>query len=274
MDANTQVAQVSALFDTVADDYDNTGVAFFGPIAAHLIEHVAPRPGERALDLGCGSGVVTTRLASAVGQSGSVVALDSSAAMVDRAAALTEGMPNVTVVQGDAMDPHVDGDLDIVTASLVIFFLPDPWVALKRWLALLRPGGRVALTTFGASAAAWQQAEALLRPHMPPSDPRVIGPKSPFGSDAGVETFLRDAGAEAVTTASIRVPVAFDDIDHWVRWSRSVGQRAAWDRMPADEVDRVIAAATESLEAARGEDGHYHVWQDVRCTIGYCPSGR
>ncbi len=270
MDPDAQLAQVAALFDSVAADYDNTDVAFFGPIAQHLVDAVAPQPGEHAADLGCGSGVVTTRLATAVGTTGSVVALDNSPAMVARTAALLSDQPQVTVIRGDATDPDLpEGGFDLVTASLVIFFLPDPWAAIARWLRLVRPGGRVALTTFGASAPEWQQSEALLRPFMPGFDPRMVGPDGPFASDGNAEKFISGAGADRVTTTSLRVPVVFDDIDHWVRWSRSVGQRAAWDRMPEEQVAPTIAAAAQALEPARGEDGRLHVWQDVRCTIGW-----
>ncbi|GAB3859019.1 hypothetical protein GCM10028801_19780 [Nocardioides maradonensis] len=272
MEADAQVAAVAALFDTVAADYDNNGVAYFGPIADQLIEAAAPTAGERAVDLGCGSGVVTSRLADAVGTTGSVLAVDNSPAMVARTAALLADRPQVQVIRGDAGAPDVpEGSVDLVTASLVIFFLPDPWAAISRWMGLVRPGGRVALTTFGTTAPDWAKAEALLRPFMPAFDPRVVGPDGPFASDANMERFLLDAGADRVVTTPFRVPAVFDDLDHWVRWSRSVGQRAAWDRMSPDQVEATIAAAADALEPTRGEDGRLHVWQDVRCTVGWRP---
>lgn len=274
MDADAQLAAVAAVFDTVAADYDNADVAYFGPIADQLIEAAAPVAGERAVDLGCGSGLVTTRLADAVGTTGSVLALDYSPAMVARTTQLVADRPQVQVVHGDAGAPGVpEGSVDLVTASLVVFFLPDPWAAAATWLRMVRPGGRVALTTFGGTAPAWGLAEALLRPFMPTFDPRTVGPDGPFASDANMERFLSEAGADRVVTTPFRIPVAFDDIDHWVRFSRSVGQRAAWDRMPENQVEPTIAAAADALEPTRGPDGRLHVWQDVRCTVGWRAEG-
>ncbi len=63
-------ARIADLFDLVADSYDSLGVPFFGPIADRLVRAVAPRPGARALDVGCGRGAVLFRLADAVGPSG------------------------------------------------------------------------------------------------------------------------------------------------------------------------------------------------------------
>lgn len=62
--------RMSALFDRVADTYDRVGVDLFQPIAARLVEEVAPMVGERAVDIGCGRGAALLPLASAVGPSG------------------------------------------------------------------------------------------------------------------------------------------------------------------------------------------------------------
>ncbi len=73
---NEQVAKVTAVFDMVADDYDQSGVSFFQPIADRLAAALDVRPGERAVDVGCGRGAVTLRLAEAVGDTGHVTAVD------------------------------------------------------------------------------------------------------------------------------------------------------------------------------------------------------
>ena len=60
-------AQVARLFAELAPVYDSSGVEFFGPMARRLVELLAPRPGERALDIGCGRGAASLPLAEAVG---------------------------------------------------------------------------------------------------------------------------------------------------------------------------------------------------------------
>ena len=72
------VARTAAMFDGIAPSYDQSGVPFFGTIAGGLVDLLAPRPGERALDVGAGRGAVTLPVAEAVGPQGRVDAIDVS----------------------------------------------------------------------------------------------------------------------------------------------------------------------------------------------------
>ena len=67
MDPSQRRAGVAALFDQLAPGYDRGGVPWFGPIGARLVELTAPRPGDRALDVGAGRGAATFPLVEAVG---------------------------------------------------------------------------------------------------------------------------------------------------------------------------------------------------------------
>jgi ubiquinone/menaquinone biosynthesis C-methylase UbiE len=266
------VGRVRAIFEAVADDYDQSGTPFFAPIAQGLVEVLAPRPGERALDIGCGRGAVTTRLAEAVLPSGSVDAIDLSPGMVEHTRTLChdKGLEVRTAVM-DAREPNLAASsYDLVASSLVLFFLPDPAAALARWVDLVAPGGRIGLTTFGQDHPVWERLDELFRPWLPPGmlDPKVVGPDAPFSSDAGMEALLREAGASDVRTVTRRVDVPWGDVDGWKRFSMSTGQRAMWASVPAEERDGLEARAAEILADARDEDGRVVIWQDMRYTIG------
>lgn len=269
------VAGVRRVFDLIADDYDNVGVSLAQPIAEGLVEAVGAAPGDRALDLGCGSGASTQALAAAVGPHGSLVGLDLSPAMIERARRSLERTPvNVTFLVGDASDPDLpSASFDVAIASLVLFFLPEPAAALSRWVRLVAPGGRIGLSTFGESNEQWQSLEAPLREFMPPLDPRSVGPQSPFASDEGMAALLADAGATDVRTTSRRVEFAFQDFDQWLRFSRSVGQRVAWERMSQDDTVRVLEETRMRFDAAAARDGTLPAWQHVRYTVGSLPTG-
>lgn len=175
----------------------------------------------------------------------------------------------MTFLVGDAASPDLPcGAFDLVTASLVIFFLPDPPAALRRWVDLLKPGGRIAFTTFGASDESWRTAEAELDPWRPGARPRKDGASSPFGNPDGLRRLLGTAGASTIGTTTDRLAVTFPDVDHYVRWSRSSAQRAAWDAMPAATRPEVVAAMREHLAPVTAPDGRIHVWQEVLTTVG------
>ncbi len=272
-DPAQQRAQVAATFDLVASTYDAVGVDFFQPIAAGLVDALAPEPGEVAIDIGCGRGAVTHPVASAVGPTGRVTAIDLSPRMVqstaqDVAAAGLAGFVDVRI--GDAQHPDLPaGSADLVASSLVLFFLPDPAAAVRAWRDLLRDGGRLGVSTFGATNEEWRAVDDVLRPFMPTAaaDPRTRE-GGPFGSDAAMEALLVGAGYVEVRTVTRTVPVRFVDADQWYAWSMSVGQRRMWDAVPPDEFDAVRARAVVQVERCRDAQGRIGFDQGVRYTLG------
>lgn len=273
MDHDGIVAGVRKVFDLVAGDYDNVGLPFFQPIAAGLVEAVGATRGDRALDLGCGNGASSRALAAAVGHEGSLVGIDVSPVMLEMARRSLDGaLPEMTFLVRDASDPALpEGAFDVVISSLVVFFLPDAATAVSRWVRLLRPGGRIGLSTFGPSSPQWQALEGHLRAFMPPGDPRMVGPQSPFASDAGMVDLLTSAGAVGVQTSSRRVELTFAGFDQWVRFSRSVGQRVAWERMSDQDTSRVLEQARRTFDDSAAPDGALRAWQEVRYTVGSAP---
>jgi ubiquinone/menaquinone biosynthesis C-methylase UbiE len=264
-------AGMAAVFDQVAGTYENVGVPWFTPIAQALVDAVAPAPGERALDVGCGAGAALVPLAAAVGPQGTVTGIDLSAGMLDRAAAelRVRGLSTVDLRRMDAGAPQLpQAAYDVVVASLVIFFLPDPATAAAAWQRLLVPGGRLGISTFGHRDKAWEDLDAVFRPYLPPHllDARTSGRAGPFESDGGVEDLLTAAGFDQPRTTGFDLTVTFDDPEHWRTWSRSHGQRAMWDAVPATHVEQVMAAATERLTAAAGPDGRTSLTQHIRLT--------
>ncbi|HEX7459514.1 MAG TPA: methyltransferase domain-containing protein, partial [Acidimicrobiales bacterium] len=165
-----QQQRVARLFDDLADTYDAVGVEFFQPIASGLVEALAPRPGERALDVGCGRGAVLFPLAAAVVPNGSATGLDLSPRMVQATIDDATGADlDVVVRVGDAMAPDLPaGSYDLLASSLVLFFLPDPNAALRAWRELLVEGGRVGVSTFGPYDERWADTvDGALRAHAP-----------------------------------------------------------------------------------------------------------
>jgi ubiquinone/menaquinone biosynthesis C-methylase UbiE len=251
------------LWDRMAASYDRVGVEFFKPIAERLVHELGPRPSERVLDLGCGRGAALFALATAVGPHGHVIGIDSSPQMV--AATATEaaelGQP-IEVRVGDAMAPPFEPQsFDVVTSSMVLFFLPDPLQALRTWRQLLVSGGRAGVSTFGEPSPWWRKMETVFTPYLstPLSRPRMPR-SSPFSSDAGMEDLLSEAGFVDVCTTTMTVQVCFDDEEHWERWSWSVGHRRFWEAVRPEHRGEARKAAYRALENYR--DGEYRIGFD------------
>lgn len=272
MEPHPRSRQVAALFDRVSGTYEQVGVPWFVPIARQLVRALGPTPGERAVDLGCGRGAATIPLAQAVGDQGHVVALDLAPGMVEatRQEVRAAGLGQVEVLEADAADPPLPpGSFDLAASSLVLFFLPDPASGLQRWRELLRPGGRLGVTTFGAQDEVWVAVDELFRPYLPPQllDARTSGAAGPFASDAGVADLLTGAGFVDVETVHGEVEVGFDDVGHWSRWSRSHGQRVFWDPVPEADQPALVARAAELLQRRQRPDGRFVLTQQLRHTL-------
>jgi len=257
---------VAATFDQVADGYDQGGVRWFAPIARRLVGLLAPRRGERALDLGCGRGAVLFELAAAVGEHGSVTGIDLAPRMIEAtgADARARGMANVDLRVMDAAAPALPpSSYHLAAASFVLFFLPAPVAALRAWRRLLVPGGRLGVSSYDQDEAGL--LGDVFQPYLPSP---AFRPASPFGSEEGVAQAMRASGFTAVRTLSFDLTVAFTDADEWYAWSWSHGQRAVWERIPLAERGQVRAAVAGRLAQARGPDGRLQLTQRIRLTTG------
>src|SRR3712207_3990859 len=119
--------------------------------AADLVERAAPQPGERVLDVACGTGIVARRAAERMG-SGRVVGLDINPGMLAVARALPPGSgPAIEWHEGSVLDmPFPEGSFDVCLCQLGLQFFPDRAAALREMRRVLRTGGRLTLSVFSA----------------------------------------------------------------------------------------------------------------------------
>jgi SAM-dependent methyltransferase len=259
--SDDQVTGYPALFDRLSDEYDQSGVPFFGVIAAGLVERLDVRPGEKALDVGCGRGAATFPLARGVGPSGRVDAIDLAPGMVRRLTDDAAHLAQVHVARGDAADPRPPAPpYDVIASSLVIFFLDDPTGALMRWRDLLRPGGRVGVATFQPWDGTWAALDALYDEFA--DDPMPTDDR--WNDDAQVEAMLSGAGFGEVRSETVRYEIPFADVDEWRRWSWATPMGGLWRRTDASLHAEIMRRATAILEGARADDGRLVLAADAR----------
>lgn len=126
----------------------------YAALARGLAQSVALSPGDRALDLAAGTGIVSRALLAQVGREGYVVALDRAPAMLDVARREAPVAAFAAVVADPARLPFADGGFDAATCSAAIWHFPALGAALCEVHRVLRRGGR-----FAFNAPAGQMAE-------------------------------------------------------------------------------------------------------------------
>ena len=149
-DLGKDPSRVSGMFDEVAAGYDRTNaVLSLGNDRLWRVattRAVAPRPGQRILDLAAGTGASSVSLARSGAE---VVAGDFSPGMIAEGIRRYGDVPNLTFVEADAMAlPFDDDAFDAVTISFGLRNVHDPKAALAEMLRVTAPGGRLVVCEF------------------------------------------------------------------------------------------------------------------------------
>lgn len=194
MDAKFQRRIQRYGWDRAVGDYEQGWQAQLAPAHDLMLDIVAPRRGERMLDVACGTGLVSLRLAAAVGAQGCVVGTDISERMVETATtvAAARDIRNIQFFRHDAeAAPFPDASFDAAVCALGLMYVPDPVGALREMRRLLRTGGRVAAAVWGARGRCGWAAV------FPITDARVASEVCPLFFQLGTGDTLAHAMTEA-----------------------------------------------------------------------------
>lgn len=212
-----------------------------------FLDWLAPAPGLRWVDVGCGNGAFTELLFDRCAPS-AVDGVDPSEGQLDFARRRLVGH-SATFHRGDALQlPFSDRDFDVAVMALVIFFVPDPAKGVAEMVRVARPGGLVA-------AYAWDMLGGGFTQEPIQAEMRAIGlkPATPPRAEASRIEALRklwtDAGLQDVKTREIPIARVFANFEEY--WSTSLagttGQIVA--ALPPAEAENLKAKVRGRLPA-------------------------
>jgi len=139
-------------YDAARDHFDAAPLRFWDRYGERTVARLALRPGDRVLDVCSGTGASALPCARAVGSSGSVIGVDVSTELLDiaRHKAEREELHQLRFVAADMAElDFADASFDVIVIVFGIFFAPDMGTQLRALTRLLRPGGVLAVTTWG-----------------------------------------------------------------------------------------------------------------------------
>jgi SAM-dependent methyltransferase len=255
---------------TPAEIYEHyLAPAFFAPLAAQVLDVALPQPGERVLDVACGTGVLARRVAPLVGSNGQVVGLDLSPDMlaVARVLAEREGLA-IDWHEGRAEAlPFADASFDLVVCQHGLQFIPDKPTAVAELRRVLRENGRAVITV-----------SQRLDQH--PLDPRLnaimqqhIGVAAieaiyALGDVEELRSLLAGAGWRQLEIAPRRILARYPHPDQYIA-RRVAGVVAAnptvrhLDVQQREDLIATIAAEMAELVREHTVDDHLEIQSDV-----------
>ena len=228
------------------------------PPAARLVRHARVEPGQRLLDVACGTGVVAITAARA---GAFATGLDMTPVLLERARenAAIAGV-RVEWHEGDAEElPFPEATFDVVVSQFGHMFAPRPEVAVEQMLRVLKPGGTLAFTTWPPELFMGRMFATVAR-YMPPPPPGVPSPVA-WGDVAVIRERLGDAVRDiAFDRDRMHVP-ALSAHHHRAMSQRTAGQVMSLLEALAQEDPQRLArfcAEYDSLVAEYFEDNVVH----------------
>ncbi len=155
------------------------------------------RPGLRVLDVGCGTGAITSGIAHAVAPRGRVVGVDVNPDLVAEACRLHGRVPGLSFQVADAWSLPFHEAFDIVTAARLLQWLAQPGDAVRALARAARPGGRLVVLDYNHEKIAWT-------PPPPPSVQAFYAAFLKWRTDAGMDNAIADHMAALFAQAGLQ----------------------------------------------------------------------
>ena len=153
MDSNFQLRVQRYGCDAAAKVYDDLWQENLSQTHRIMFELAELKSDDRIFEIACGSGFVTLKAASQIGNGGHVLATDISAEMItllkEQAADMSLNNIRAERVAAEDLEELADGSFDTALCSLGLMFLPDPGVGTRGLWQALKPGGRAVATVWG-----------------------------------------------------------------------------------------------------------------------------
>jgi SAM-dependent methyltransferase len=221
-----------------------------------------PHPGDRALDVGCGFGDTTLRLAELVGPEGEAVGVDAAERFVAvaRREAAEARVANARFLVADVQACELDGRFDYAFSRFGTMFFANPIIALRNVRRVLAPGARLCMVVWrhrldndwlhGAERVVEQ---FLTRPGVTDEPTCGPGPFSMASADTTTDVLLR-AGFEDIALHRFDSPIAIGaDLDEAVEFVMALGPAGELIRLAGIQAERRRPEITAALREALGD---------------------
>lgn len=243
-----------------AESYENLMVpGLFAPWASHLIQSANPQPGERILDVACGTGIVARQIARRVGTQGTVIGLDidPDKITVARAAAEREGLAIEWRARPAERLPFSDSSFDLILCQFGLMFFTDRHAALMEMHRVLRADGRMVLSVWQGldRHPFYQTLHEVSSRRLGESS---VGAVFSLGDSDELRTLLTDAGFQDIEIEPMSITARYPNAQEFLAWESDIdaARTPALQELDAEAQQVILAALHQEMQTPLREVMH------------------
>ncbi len=273
-----QKNRLAGVFGRTAPTYDHVGPSFFSYFGKRLVEEAGVSPGIELLDVASGRGATLFPAAKAVGLSGRVVGTDYSWPMVHeiKREISNNNLTNVEVRHMDAEELQFsDESFDLLLCGFSIFLFPNLMQAMDEFRRVLKPVGKVAVSTFAEIFNEdWTWLGELFKKYLPPEMEEDVKPISTsngytFNTEEGLRDILTSAGFFQVQISRESKDFVYSDEEEWWSTMWSHGSRQFMEQIQESSgVDALAEFQFEAFEELRKMQRADGIHQQITALLG------
>jgi ubiquinone/menaquinone biosynthesis C-methylase UbiE len=257
MNKEEAIQKSTITFNAAADYFDAPALSFWNRFGRNTVDRLQLQVGAKVLDVCCGSGASAIPAAVKVGNTGSVLGADLANSLLDlaRQKSQQQGLTNIEFRCGDFTNLGLpSASFDAIICVFGIFFVPDMEAAVAELWRMLRPGGKLAITSWGtrvfepANQTFWNAIQAE-RPELY----KQYTPWYRIGDPESLKALLESGGATNVEVFSETDSHNLATPEDWWTMVMGGGIRGTVDQLDSETKERVRSVNMQFLR-----DHHIH----------------
>ncbi|NJK48493.1 class I SAM-dependent methyltransferase [Candidatus Gracilibacteria bacterium] len=249
------IVKTEAIFNAASDRFDDPALCFWNRFGQQTIDRLSLRSGERVLDVCCGTGASAIPAAIGVGSTGQVLGIDLAESLLKlaRNKSQQQGLENIEFRSGDFENLGLPNEsFDAVVCVFGIFFVPDLVTAVRELWRMVRPGGKLAITSWGekvfepANQIFWNAIEAE-RPDLC----KKFTPWDRINDPFSLKTLLEAGGATNVEVVAEAGTHKLASEEDWWTMILGGGLRGTIDQLTPTARERVRQANLQFIKTQK-----------------------
>ncbi len=262
LDPQNKKDTLQGVFTRSASSYEH--IRYFPIFGQWLVDMAQIPAGAHVLDVACGRGAVLVPAAHQVGAGGKVIGIDLAEGMA-RATQLKLQQRGLTQAEARQMDAeNLDfpaASFDFVLCGFSLQFFPHLDRALSEFRRVLKPNGRVAVTTWGADDSRWDWFEDLRTEYQAVIK---LGSQS-LDKPEVIQKWFSEAGFGDIQIITKDLDMIYRDEEEWWNVEWSISGRAGLEKLSPENLEKFKAESFTNLQSQREVDG-FHYQLSAFCT--------